>query len=252
MNILLSDDRFKNKDYEILIAKSHGFIKDETQFKFSFHFIINGSFRFKNTNDARQLANLIKSISRGDDVPSREQPTEEDENKQEDGVTDFIDMSVYKNSLTARQKFRCLYSPKTVDDARMLVPIDRNGKVIHWKIINILKYMVGYCDGIDVEYFDSIPVPKPRNNKNAGKNRNTKKKKSAKKKKAAKKKDQSATDIDNQSENEKPKTNKNKPTFNTIAQVPDDDVNDDSTDDSDDADGDGCNKTNKDQDEKRT
>jgi hypothetical protein len=161
MNILLSDDRIENKDYEILVAKSHGLSKDGTTYKFSFHFVVNGSFRFKNTNDARQLANLIKSISRGDSVISKDQPSEEDAKNPEDGVTNYIDMSVYKKSLDGKQKFRCIYSPKTVDDNRILIPIDHKGNVI--QKVNILDYMVGYHEGI-IQYFGSIPIPEKINN----------------------------------------------------------------------------------------
>jgi hypothetical protein len=235
INILLSDDRFKNKDYEILAAKSHGFINDGTRYKFSFHFIVNGPFRFKNTNDARQLANLIKSISRDDVVVSKEQPSEEDAKKPEDGVTDYIDMSVYKTNPTGRQKFRCLYSPKTVDDNRMLVPIDHNGNIIDWKKINILDYMVGYNDIDDIEYFDSIPIPI----KNGDANKNKAKKTNlAKKKQAVKEKNQSANII--QSEDKKPMINKNKPVFDSVAHQPpiDKNIDDDSIEDIDDQDSD--------------
>ena len=43
MNILLKDNNFKDKEYEIMMAKSHGHVRvrDEKKYKFSFHFVVN-------------------------------------------------------------------------------------------------------------------------------------------------------------------------------------------------------------------
>ncbi len=126
-------------DYEIVMAKSHGQvdrIKEGTCYKFSYHIVVNGPYRFKCPLDARQLADNIKSIS----------------NHQL--ITNEIDMSVYKSERTKRQKFRCIYSTKTVEDKRKLEPIDIEGHVI--KKINIFDYLIGNNDQDNIQYFPEI------------------------------------------------------------------------------------------------
>jgi len=91
---ILDDNNYKDKKFNILTTQSHGFAmhQGKLQFKFSFHFVVNCTYRFRNTNDARQLADAIRNAS---------QNTE---------ITKCIDMSVYKLLTTATQKFRCVYS----------------------------------------------------------------------------------------------------------------------------------------------
>ncbi len=53
-------------DYQIVMAKSHGQvdrIKEGRCYKFSYHIVVNGPYRFKCPRDARQLVDNIKSIS---------------------------------------------------------------------------------------------------------------------------------------------------------------------------------------------
>ena len=68
MNALLTKNRFVNKKFDIAMMKSHEKIDNGKYYSFYFRFIVNGTFRFKNTYDAMQLVTLIKSISKHPEV----------------------------------------------------------------------------------------------------------------------------------------------------------------------------------------
>ena len=128
-----------NGDYTILMTKSHGEVTShgERFYKFSFHFVVDGLYRFRNSSSAVKLANIIKNNESGSDV------------------IDMIDMSVYKKNPESLQKFRCVYSYKTADDTRILEPIDVLGNII--KDVEISDYLVSYRDqdNTDIIYLSS-------------------------------------------------------------------------------------------------
>jgi hypothetical protein len=161
MHKLLSDNGFDDKNFDIMVAKSHGIVKNGTQYKFSFHFVVNSKYRFKNSRDAIQLPNIIHAISENPEI------------------TKYIDLSVYKKSPTAKQKFRCLYSPKTEDDNRILEPLDEDCNVIPEQNINIFDYLVGYNEGNDLKYFSSLPEQNIDNTTKKTKTKNSRKNKSS-------------------------------------------------------------------------
>src|SRR5947208_6397250 len=59
MNVLLTDNGFVDKSFDIVIAKSHGETNNGKYYTFFYRFIVNGPFRFKNTYDAKQLVDII-------------------------------------------------------------------------------------------------------------------------------------------------------------------------------------------------
>lgn len=115
----------------VMIAKSHGYVLDKRYgecMKFSFHFVINGIYRYQNPMDAVQLAYKLKDKLYGycgDDAIAKE-----------------IDFSVYNSE--KGQKFRCIGSFKSETDRRVLEPINEHGAVIDMNSINIFDYLVSH------------------------------------------------------------------------------------------------------------
>jgi hypothetical protein len=131
-------------DYKILITKSHGIVEKKKEgkcYKFSFHFIVNGPYRFRNSRDARQLMNIIKESTNNPDV------------------TKWIDGSVYKNDPNALQKFRCIFSPKTPTDKRMATPVDGNDNII--QKVTTCDYIICHSERDDIVYLPSLPDDEP-------------------------------------------------------------------------------------------
>jgi hypothetical protein len=142
-------EKLTNKsNHKIFITKSHGIVETEKKgkcYKFSYHFVVGGPYRFRNSRDAKQLVNIIRE-STNDTI-----------------VTDCIDNSVYKKDPNALQKMRCVLCPKTIIDRRILVPIDRNGNVI--EKINICDYLISHNEANDIIYLPSLPNDDKKNNK---------------------------------------------------------------------------------------
>jgi len=91
MNILLNTNNFTNKKFDIAMAKSHGKTKNGKHFSFFYRFIVNGSFRFRNTYEAKQLVNIIKSISKHPEI------------------TKHIDTSCYGKTPTDKQQIDSVF-----------------------------------------------------------------------------------------------------------------------------------------------
>jgi hypothetical protein len=122
-----------NDDFEIMITKSHGSViptkgrdMGKEFYKFSFHFVVNGCYRFKNSVDAKQLEKTIQDISVHPEI------------------TKYIDSAVYRN--VTHQKMRCIYSNKTCIDTRRLIPIDKEGNELDDDEIDITKYLISHID----------------------------------------------------------------------------------------------------------
>jgi hypothetical protein len=136
MTKLLETHFNKKYDYTIMMTKSHGIVTDKSikYYKFSYHFIVNCNYYFKNSHDAKQLAKLIIESSDTD-------------------TTQFIDMKVYRKEIDTSQKLRCIYSRKTKDDARVLEPIDMHGNVI--RNVKLTDYLVSHHND-RIIYFPSM------------------------------------------------------------------------------------------------
>ena len=96
MNILLSAGGFSDKKFSIAIAKSHGKSSNGKYYTFFYRFIVNGAFMFKSTYDARQLVDIIDSISKHPEI------------------TKHIDTSCYGKSPTDIQQIKTVFSYDTI------------------------------------------------------------------------------------------------------------------------------------------
>ncbi len=119
---------------KIMIAKSHGKIrKNSNEFmKISFHFVVNGDYRFKNSCDAKQFADAVVEELR------------DHENGEE--IIKFIDYSVYKKDPESFQKFRCIGSYKSSNDLRILEATKNNQDTIPFDTIQITDYLVSHIN----------------------------------------------------------------------------------------------------------
>lgn len=122
-----------NHNLSIMMARSHGVVEtneDGKCMKFSFHFVINGSYRYSTPFDAKQLAHKLKEHLRG---------YSDGEN-----IAKNIDMSVYNSA--KGQKFKCIGSYKVETDRRILEPINELGEVIDFNSINVFDYLVSHSN----------------------------------------------------------------------------------------------------------
>lgn len=121
-------------DFEIKVTKSHGSItinndSEPDYHKYSFHFVVNSKYRFRNSCDAKQLIITMESNQRCDK-----------------DITKFIDKNVYKVNKKSYQKMRCIYSRKTENDQRVLEPIDCDtGRTLSSDDVLITDYIISHC-----------------------------------------------------------------------------------------------------------
>lgn len=139
----------KKTRFDIKITKSHGIcgLKNDPNnkyYKYSYHFVVNSKYRFRNPADARQLVDVIERMKNIDN-----------------DVIRYIDKAVYKNNKNSYQKMRCVYSYKNESDKRKLEPIDHDGNII--ENIDITDYLISHMsydnDDSNIVYLKSTDTP---------------------------------------------------------------------------------------------
>ena len=119
---------------------------------------MNSRYRFENTCAAKRLVDTIvtnKNFSKivtdlvGKDVYKTETDFDVDPTKP-------IDFNVYKTNPQSYQKMRCVFSTKSKNDNRQLVPINSGtGNLLDRDQINITDYLIGHNDD-DIVFLKSV------------------------------------------------------------------------------------------------